>query len=312
MNLLRIESTRVAFASRNGPVHAVDSVDLSLAAGDRLALIGESGCGKTVLGMAIIGLLPRNAEISGAILFKEHDLLRTNEDSMQKIRGKQIAMVMQNSAQALNPVQPVGRQIAEPLVVHRLMEREAAHNEAVRFLGALGFANPERAAGQFPHEFSGGMRERILIAMALICGPDLLIADEPTAGLDAQVKLQILRLLSGYLTDRRTLFLITHDIGAAKYLATRIAVMYAGEIVETGLTHDILAHPMHPYTQGILAALPSAGLHPIPGISPSPGRLPSGCRFSGRCPAVNPRCLKEHPSLKPCGGYRRVRCWHYA
>lgn len=307
-----MKDVRVVFASREGPVRAVDSISLTLAPGDRLALIGESGCGKTVLGMAVLGLLPPNAEVAGEVWFEGKNLLRSDREALRRIRGKEIAMVMQNSVQSLNPVQPVGRQIAEPLLVHSIMGRDEAREAAERLLTAMGFDDPARALLMYPHEFSGGMRERILIAMALVCNPLLLIADEPTAGLDAEVKLQILQLLREQIMDCRTLLLITHDLGTAKFLSTRIAVMYAGEIVETGLSEHVLAHPMHPYTQGILASLPSAGLHPIPGISPSPGCLPEGCRFAGRCPVAEERCRKNHPEMLSCGDSRQVRCRHYA
>jgi peptide/nickel transport system ATP-binding protein len=221
-------------------------------------------------------------------------------------------MIAQNSASALNPVMKIGDQIAEPLLVHRILPRQAALEEATHLLGQMGFDDPELAKDRYPHEFSGGMRERILIAIALICKPGLVIADEPTAGLDAQVKLQVLELIKSQLADRRTLLLITHDLGAASFLCTRIAVMYAGEIVETGSVHDVLSLPMHPYTQGLIASHPSAGLHPIPGMSPPPDQLPAGCRFSPRCPAVTDACRSTHPSLKNTGGSRQVRCLHYA
>jgi peptide/nickel transport system ATP-binding protein len=220
-------------------------------------------------------------------------------------------MISQNSANALNPVMKVGDQITESLLIHHLLPAPAARQEASRLLSALGFEEPERAAEQYPHEFSGGMRERILIALALICNPRLIIADEPTSGLDAQVKSQILHLIKKQITGNRTLFLITHDLGTAAYLCNRIAVMYAGEIVETGPTKEVLAMPLHPYTQGLLASLPSAGLHPIPGMCPAPAHLPSGCRFCARCPAALDRCDGEHPGMIRAEGSRQVRCFHY-
>ena len=310
-NPLVLSGVKVTFSSRQGEVRAVDAIDFTLAEGDRLALIGESGCGKTVLGMAIMGLLPRNAWIGGEIRFNGRNLAGPGQEALQQVRGKEIAMIVQNSGSALNPVQTVGDQIAEPLLIHRLMDNGAAHCEAVRLLGALGFDDPAQAALQYPHEFSGGMQERILIAIALITSPRLVIADEPTTGLDALVKQQILDLMKQQFHDRRTLLLITHELGAATFLSTRIAVMYAGEIVETGRTMEVLAHPMHPYTQGLLASLPSRGLNPIPGMSPSPGQLPPGCRFAGRCPAAIEHCHQNHPLLRSCGGFRQVRCWRY-
>jgi len=310
MELIRIDGLYVAFSTRSKTVRAVDTVDLAINEGDTISLIGESGCGKTVTGMAIMGLLPTNARITGTIRYGDQDLLSAPDSTLQRIRGKEIAMISQNSANALNPVMTVGDQIAEPLLIHHLLPAPEARQEAVRLLSALGFDEPERAREQYPHEFSGGMRERILIALALICNPGLIIADEPTSGLDAQVKSQILQLIKKQIDGNRTLFLITHDMGTAHFLCTRTAVMYAGEIVEIGQTHDLLSLPMHPYTQGLLASLPSAGLHPIPGVSPSPAHLPGGCRFCTRCPASMDRCRREHPALIDAKG-RQVRCFRY-
>ena len=311
MELIRIAGLRVAFSTHAEEIRAVDSVDLSIQSGDTISLIGESGCGKTVMGMAIMGLLPKNAGISGTIRYGDHDLLSASEHTMQQIRGKEIAMISQNSANSLNPVMTVGDQIAEPLLIHHIFPAAKARREVIRLLSALGFNKPEQAAEQYPHEFSGGMRERILIALALVCNPQLIIADEPTSGLDAQVKSQILHLIKKQIAGNRTLFLITHDLGTAAYLCDRIAVMYAGEIVETGPTKDVLAMPMHPYTQGLLASLPSAGLHPIPGLSPTPAHLPGGCRFCARCPAALDQCDCEHPGMINVVGSRQVRCFHY-
>jgi len=309
--LIRINDLKVTFSGRSGPVRAVDKVDLVIREGDCIGLIGESGCGKTVTGMAILGLLPANAKITGTIRYGERDLLSAPESTMQQIRGKEIAMISQNSGNSLNPVMRIGDQIVEPLLVHRLLTVQDAHREAIRVLSELGFDDPEQAAARYPHEFSGGMRERVLVALALICNPRFIIADEPTAGLDAQVKARILKLIKSQITGNRTLFLITHDLGTAAYLCNRIAVMYAGEIVECGPAKDVLSMPLHPYTQGLIASLPSAGLHPIPGMCPSPASLPRGCRFCERCPAVLDRCDCEHPQLFFAEGGRQVRCFHY-
>jgi peptide/nickel transport system ATP-binding protein len=312
MVLIHIADLKVVFSTRSEKIRAVDTVDLIINEGETLGLIGESGCGKTVMGMAMMGLLPVNAGISGIIQYSGQDLVTAPEPVMQQIRGRDLAMISQNSANTLNPVMKIGDQIAEPLLVHRLYSADEAKNEVIRLLGALGFEDPVQASGRYPHEFSGGMRERVLIALALICNPRVIIADEPTSGLDAQVKIQILHLIKEKVTGNRTLFLITHDLGTASFLCTRLAVMYAGEIVETGPTKDVLSQPFHPYTQGLLASLPSAGLHTIPGVSPSPSSLPVGCRFSERCTAALKRCRNEHPPMKEIGGTRQVRCFLYA
>jgi len=307
--LLRISGLSVTFSSRSGPVRAVDSVDLIIREGEKTGLIGESGSGKTVTGMAVLGLLPVNAKITGSVRYGDHDLLTAPDRTMQQIRGKEIAMISQNSGNSLNPVTKIGDQVAEPLIIHHIVKELDARREAIRLLSELGFEEPEQAAARYPHEFSGGMRERILIALALICRPHLVIADEPTAGLDAGIKTQILRLIKAQMAGKRTLFLITHDLGTAAYLCDRLAVMYAGEIVECGPAKDVLSLPLHPYTQGLIASLPSAGLHPIPGMSPSPGHLPRGCRFYDRCPAAHDRCACDHPELTSLETGRQVRCF---
>lgn len=309
-NLLHITGLAVRFPTRSEDICAVDTVDLDIDQGDRVAIIGESGCGKTVLGLSVMGLLPENARVGGTIRYRERDLLRTTEPDLQRIRGREIAMVMQNSAYSLNPVLNVGSQIAEPLLIHHLLPVGNAHDEAIRLLDAMGFDDPERAAQGYPHEFSGGMRERILLAIALACHPDLVIADEPTSGLDAVVKAQILHLMKEQMAGR-TLLLITHDLGAANYLCTRLVVMYAGEIIEEGAMHDLITLPKHPYTQGLLASLPSSGFHPIPGMSPSAANLPPGCRFFPRCSCAMDVCSTYHPLLKSVGHNRRVRCHRY-
>ncbi|MDD1728259.1 MAG: ABC transporter ATP-binding protein [Methanospirillum sp.] len=293
--------------SQSGIIHAVDSVDLSMESGESWALVGESGCGKSVLGMAIMRLLPSNATIDGNIRFQQTDLREADEHKMQSIRGKEIGMIPQNSAMALNPVMTIGRQVTESLILHQGVSNHAAEVTAISLLESLGIQNPERAMVRYPHEFSGGMRERILIAMSLICNPILLIADEPTAGLDILIRNQTLELLKEQ-SQGKTLLLITHDLGCAHALCSQIIVMYAGEIVESGPTSEVLSYPKHPYTLGLLASLPSAGLHPIPGLSPSPTNFPPGCRFCERCQSVVEICYTKHPLLRMIDDSRQVRC----
>jgi peptide/nickel transport system ATP-binding protein len=308
--LLGITDLAVTFANRYGPVRAVDSVDLVLHERDRLALIGESGCGKTVLALSVLRMLPSNAAVNGTIRYRGIDLTVEDDAVLRKIRGREIALIPQNSVNALNPVLTVGRQIGESLALHKGLDGDAARHGAEALLEQAGIGNPAGNLRRYPHEFSGGMRERVLVAMALACDPAVVIADEPTAGLDVEVRAKILRLLRDKLAGR-TLLLITHDIGTAFVLSDRIAVMYAGEIVEEGPVQDVLSTPMHPYTQGLLASLPSQGFHPIPGMSPSPASLPGGCRFSPRCSRASVRCRAGHPRLAATKTGRKVRCYAY-
>ncbi|HTY16073.1 MAG TPA: ABC transporter ATP-binding protein [Methanoregulaceae archaeon] len=310
MKLLDISDLRVTFRSPAGNVRALDSVDISLDAGDSCALVGESGSGKTVLGMAIMRLLPSNAIVEGMVHFGGLDLASLGDPEMRRIRCGEIGMIPQNSAMALNPVLPIGRQVTESLVLHLGISQKEAEVTVLTLLHRMGIPDTDHALKQYPHEFSGGMRERVLVAMVLACNPQLIIADEPTSGLDILVRHQMLGLLREQSRDK-ALLLITHDLGSAHVLCRRIAVMYAGEIVESGPTEKVLSMPMHPYTQGLLASIPSAGLHPIPGMSPSPGTFPAGCRFCDRCHSVFDRCRVEHPPLKTIDGIRLVRCHRY-
>jgi peptide/nickel transport system ATP-binding protein len=310
MSLLAVSNLSVQFEGRAGTVPVLDHINLEINAGEQVALIGESGCGKTVFGMSVMRLLPSNARVAGSALYGGRDLLLASEREMQQIRGKKIALISQNSASALNPVLTIGDQIAESLTHCTSYRGEDLKREVIRLLTILGIERPEENMQKYPHQFSGGMRERILIAMALACNPDLIIADEPTSGLDALVKAQILRLLRSVMQDR-TLLLITHDLGTASALASHTAVLYAGEIVEYGSTHDLFTLPMHPYTQGLLASSPSAGFHPIPGMSPAPGQVPPGCRFCPRCSCAMEKCSSTHPLLKIAGKDRQVRCLRY-
>ncbi len=308
--LLVISGLSVRFETSSEGVQAVEGIDLSLHRKHKIALIGESGCGKTVLALAVMRLLPLNAAIEGSIRYKGSDLVAASAEEMQQIRGRSIAMIPQNSVNSLNPVMSIGEQILESF---RDPSEDAAFKNRARaeaLLAKLGFDCPEDAMQKYPHQFSGGMRERILIAMALAGDPDFIIADEPTSGLDILVKTKILDLLREVFLDR-TLLLITHDLGVASALASHLAVLYAGEIVEYGRTSDVLAYPLHPYTQGLLASMPSAGFHPIPGMSPAPGDMPPGCRFSSRCPSMKEVCRKQHPDLKDREGSHKVRCHRY-
>lgn len=303
--LLEVRGLKVGFPTPDGLVRASDTVDLEIYSRETLGLIGETGSGKTVLGMAILRLLQPNTIIKGEIRYRGRDLLSLPEDEMRKIRGREIGVVLQNSGTSLNPVYTVGDQIAEAVTLHQGLKGTEAWHRAVELLDAVRIADPARMAGEYPHQFSGGMRERALIAMALACNPSFLIADEPTKGLDAVTKREVIDLFGEVNRDRSVLF-ITHDIEAARNLATRVAVMYAGEIVELGGAGEVLSDPAHPYTQGLLASLPERGMRPIPGSAPSLITPPPGCRFSPRCGCAGEGCRTEHPGLV------EVRPGHYA
>ncbi|MCW3133270.1 MAG: ABC transporter ATP-binding protein [Methanophagales archaeon] len=310
MSLLAITHLKVHFPTEDGVVKAVNTIDLEIANAERLGLIGETGCGKTVLGMSIIRLLQPSTRIEGEIMYKGKDLLKLSEEEMRKIRGKEIAMILQNPTTSLNPVLKVGDQIAEAIQVHQGLDKRAAREKAVEILESVKIPSPEKRANEYPHEFSGGMKERAMIAMGLACNPSLIIADEPTKGLDVTIKMQIVKLMKK-VTARKSMLFITHDLGAAADICDNIAVMYAGELVEYAKTEDIFKTPLHPYTQGFLNSLPDRGLKPIRGMSPSLIDLPNGCRFHPRCDHASAKCKIEHPEMVEIETGHSVRCLLY-
>ena len=311
MSLLSITQLQVHFPTQDGVVKAVNTIDLEIANNERLGLIGETGCGKTVLGMAIIRLLPASATIEGEIEYKGNDLLKLTEKEIRKIRGKEIAMILQNPTTSLNPVLKVGDQIAEAIKLHQGLDRRAAKAKAVEMLEAVKIPDATKRANEYPHQFSGGMKERAMIAMGLACDPAMIIADEPTKGLDVTVKKQIVKLMKE-VTTQKTMLFITHDLGVAAEICDNITVMYAGELMEYANTETIFKNPLHPYTQGFLNSLPSMGLKAIKGMSPSLIDLPSGCRFHPRCDGANAKCRTEHPKLIEVEKGHYVRCFQYA
>ncbi|MGB9881163.1 MAG: ABC transporter ATP-binding protein [Methanomassiliicoccales archaeon] len=297
----------VSFPTVDGVVRAVDHVHLSIDDVERMGLIGETGCGKTVLGMSIIRLLHPSARVGGRILYRGRDLLEISARDMRRLRGKEIALIPQNPTTSLNPVLRVGDQIAEVIQLHHGMSKPESWKLAVNMLREMRIPDPERRARQYPHELSGGMRERVLITMALACNPSFIIADEPTKGLDSKTKLQILGLMRT-VTTGRSMLMITHDLGVARSICDRIAVMYAGELLEWGPSNEIMDDPLHPYTRGLINSLPSHGLRAIPGTSPSLINLPSGCRFHPRCRLATKACKNVHPDMIDLGNGRAVRC----
>jgi len=310
MALLDIIDLRTCFPSPDGLVKAVDTVDLHIDKGERLGLIGETGCGKTVLGLSIVRLLQATTRIDGRILYNDIDILKASDGKMRHMRGKEIAMILQNPTTSLNPVLKIGDQIAEAISLHQGYERKEAWSKAVEMLEAVKIPNSAERAHQYPHELSGGMRERVMIAMGLACNPNLIIADEPTKGLDARTKSQIIDLIHET-TSKKALLIITHDLGVAGTICDRIAVMYAGELLEEASSDLILNDPLHPYTRGFINSLPSRGLVPIPGTSPSLIVPPQGCRFHNRCPQAIKICSKKHPEMMEIEKGHKVRCLLY-
>ena len=319
--LLRIEALRTHFRTVQGKARAVDGMDLEIAAGETVALVGESGCGKSVAALSILGLVPPPGRIvGGRIIWDGKDLCSLTPAEYRRIRGNEISMVFQEPMTSLNPVFSVGEQIAEVLRLHRGLGRREAAEGAVAALAEVSIADSGRRAAEYPHQLSGGMRQRVMIAMALCCGPRLLIADEPTTALDVTIQAQILHLIRG-VQERRSLamLLITHDMGIVAQTAGRVAVMYAGRVVEEGPVRRIFGSPLHPYTRGLLRSLPgelSPGdgqkkirrLQAIEGAVPNLLNLPPGCSFEPRCPDRLPRCRTERPEVSVPGPGRRVRC----
>jgi peptide/nickel transport system ATP-binding protein len=301
--LLQVEDLTVRFGTEDGVVNAVRGVSYGLRAGEVLGVVGESGSGKSVSSLAVIGLLPGSARVGGRILIEGRNLLRMDEAEKRSLRGRRIAMIFQDPMTALNPVYTVGDQLVEAVRSHRVVSRKEALGRAQQMLELVGIARPEERLKAYPHEFSGGMQQRVMIAMAVINEPDILIADEPTTALDVTVQAQILeKLLEVKDAVGAAVILITHDLGVIAGTADRVLVMYAGRAVEIGETTQVFTSPRMPYTAGLLGSMPGAAtvgrrLRPIPGAPPSLINLPPGCLFSPRCPLVEQRCLQVEPPL---------------
>jgi oligopeptide/dipeptide ABC transporter ATP-binding protein len=320
--LLEVKGLKTSFYTRDGVVRAVDGIDFHVDRGEIMGLVGESGCGKSVTSLSILRLVARPGRIdAGEILFDGQDLLTLSDDAMRRIRGDRISMIFQQPTSSLNPVWDVGRQIEEVLRIHRGMKGTAAQDRAAELLRMVGIPDPARRLKAFPHELSGGMAQRVMIAMALACEPELLIADEPTTALDVTIQAQILDLMRNLRDETGTaIILITHDLGVVAEMCDRVAVMYAGEIVEHTDVTSLFRRPLHPYTKGLIGSIPVVGdvkdeLAVIPGNVPNLVDLPKGCRFAPRCAArieEDVRIADEvHPSLLPVGPGHEVRCWLY-
>ncbi len=310
--LLEVSDLKISY--QQGPA-IVEDLSFSLAGGEILALVGESGCGKSLSGLAILRLLPRGIMIEkGNILFREKELTSLPEEGIRRIRGRELAIVFQDPMASLNPVFTVGDQVAEVLEWHFGYPKEKALQRAAELFKEVGIPAPRERLRAYPHELSGGMRQRVMIAMALAGEPALLIADEPTTALDVTIQAQILELLAGLRKSRGlSILLITHDLGVVAELADRVAVMYAGRLVEVAPCETLYEEPAHPYTRALLAALPRPGqrkLYSLPGSVPPPGKRPAGCKFVDRCPQARPLCRKEEPPLELWAPDHWVRCFY--
>jgi len=321
--LLEVKDLKTYFYTEDGIVRAVDGVNFQVFPGEVLGIVGESGCGKSVTSLSIMRLISKPGRVdSGEILLDGENLLNLSEDDMTKVRGNRISMIFQQPQTALNPVFKVGDQLAEVLNVHQDLGKDAGWKRAVALLKMVGVPDPERRVEAYPHELSGGMAQRVMIAMALACVPEVLIADEPTTALDVTIQAQILDLMRDLRRDMGTaVMLITHDLGVVAEMADRVAVMYAGEIVEQTDVNSLFDEPLHPYTQGLIGSIPILGeikekLDVIPGSVPNLVNLPPGCRFAPRCQARVKHaleiCTKTKPELEEVKPGHQVRCWLYS
>ncbi len=321
-HLLEVQNLRTHFPTRGGLVKAVDDVSFYIKEGELLGLVGESGSGKSITALSVMRLIAEPGKIvAGSIKFNGEELTTADDDRMREIRGNDIAMIFQDPMTSLNPVYTVGEQIAEALRLHRKLDRKAAWASAIESMEEVSIPSPERRANDYPHQLSGGMRQRVMIAMALACDPELLIADEPTTALDVTIQAQILELLDELRRTRKlSVLLITHDLGVVAETADRVCVMYTGKIVEESGVEELFEKPKHPYTQGLLRSVPKLTLHDIEkatrlktidGVVPSPTNLPDGCHFAPRCEFRMERCTKGEIPLYPLPNDVKVRCVLY-
>jgi peptide/nickel transport system ATP-binding protein len=315
--LLEVKNLKTYFINRDKTVPAVDGMDLTIYKGETVALVGESGSGKSITSLSIMGLVPEPGGkiVDGSIMFNGTNLVDSREQEMQRIRGNEIAMIFQEPMTSLNPTLTIGKQIVEVILHHEKCSKKDAKKRAIDQLKMVGFARAEEIYNEYPHRLSGGMRQRVMIAIAMSCHPTLLIADEPTTALDVTIQAQILELMRTISKEKNTsILLITHDLGVVSEMADRVVVMYAGQVVEEASIDDLFEEPLHPYTIGLIQSIPSIDediktLQPIPGNVPSPEEFGSGCRFAARCSFIHERCMKENPPLVNLLNNRRVRCF---
>ena len=318
--LLQVNNLKTYFATEQGTVTAVDGIDFTVQAGETVGLVGESGCGKSVTSLSVLRLFEEysGTSIAGEILFEGKNLLALPVNEMQAIRGNRIAMIFQDPMTSLNPVFTVGDQIAESIILHQRLGRKEALARTVDMLKLVGIPAPERRLHEYPHQLSGGMRQRVMIAMGLACEPSLLIADEPTTALDVTIQAQILDLMLALQQKiNMGIILITHDLGVVAEVCSRVMVMYLGQIVEECSVETLFSRPAHPYTTGLIRSIPTLEgnrrepLHMIAGKVPSLQQIPPGCRFAPRCPRADALCLSALPGLETIDTAHKVRCWHY-
>ncbi|MGV3487786.1 MAG: ABC transporter ATP-binding protein [Tuberibacillus sp.] len=313
--LLEISNLQVSFKTDGQMLNAISGVNLSIEPGESVALVGESGCGKSVTSLSIMGLLKKNAHVQGSIKFEGQDLLKLDQHELRKIRGHHISMIFQEPMTALNPVLRIGDQISEPLRLHEKLSKKQLNERVLDLLNLVGIPRPKEIAREYIHRLSGGMRQRVMIAMAMACKPKLIIADEPTTALDVTVQAEILDLLRTLQTENQTaLLLITHDLGVVAEMCSRATVMYAGKVVEEADVQTLFDRPEHPYTQGLLSTIPKITgprerLTPISGNVPSLANMPTGCRFAPRCPHATDICKSEEPKQKILEPNHKVSCW---
>ncbi|GGI12194.1 ABC transporter ATP-binding protein [Gottfriedia solisilvae] len=317
--IVSVENLKTYFYTEDGVVPAIDGVSFEIRKGETLAIVGESGSGKSVTSLSIMGLIPSppGRIEAGDIHFHNESLLDKTEKEMRQIRGNQISMIFQEPMTSLNPVYKIGDQIMESIILHQKLTKNEAKKEVIRLLNLVGIPEPERRLNQYPHELSGGMRQRVMIAIALACNPEVLIADEPTTALDVTIQNQILALMKKLKKETNmSIMLITHDLGVVAEMADRVVVMYSGQVVEQGDIFTIFENPKHPYTEGLLRSMPSVEkrtgkLYAIDGVVPNPLNLPKGCRFAPRCEYATALCHEEMPEIQSISDDEVVRCWKY-
>lgn len=317
--LLEVKNLKVSFAGKKKTTNIVAGLSFNVEKGKTLCIVGESGCGKSMTSLSVMGLLLKTGEIEGEILLKGDNLTEKSMKQMSKIRGNQISMIFQEPMTSLNPVQTVGKQIAETIILHQKVSKKEARQKAVEMLQLVGIPSPDKRIDAYPHELSGGMRQRVMIAIALSCNPELLIADEPTTALDVTIQAQILDLMKNLQKELDMgIIMITHDLAVVSEMADTVLVMYAGKAVEYGSRTSIFNNPLHPYTQGLMKCIPDVDaeedveeLFVIKGSVPSPDAMPAGCRFADRCPYVQDICRAQSPDLEQVDSHHTVSCWKY-